>query len=152
MIKTYREVVKKYLKAWLITTVFLGLAMKFGYKGFSHGGVSLTQLYDGLPWFLVLTGGIAGCYVYSTRICDWNEYWEMYDKLIVELKNENKVSIANKLIEARTFVNGLTDGWFEFKEKLDEVIESNRGNLTSTQKNILHNLSSTLKYVLKRRW
>ena len=46
------------------------------------------------------------------EVNNWEEYWIRYDSLVKNLKKENQFELANKLVDAKKRVNGLTDGWF----------------------------------------
>ena len=61
---TLIRIFKQFVKAWLVTSIFIASGMIFGYKGYNLGGVKLDELLAGWQWFLMLTAGMAACYIY----------------------------------------------------------------------------------------
>ena len=59
-----------------------------------------------------------------------SEYWQMYDSLCNDIKSENN-QLAEQLINAKLYVNGLTDGWYDFLNLFKELIFNNAENLSS---------------------
>ncbi|MDA3614342.1 hypothetical protein [Polluticaenibacter yanchengensis] len=41
----------------------------------------------------------------------WQDYWEIFDKLIKLLKTSNDKDLIFDFIQAQQHVNSLTDGW-----------------------------------------
>lgn len=81
----------------------------------------------------------------------WRDYWNIFDELIDLLKKEQKTSIVDGFKEAQKYVNGLTDGWYEYKFAFEETLESNKENMTKEQIDISEFLMRTLNDVLNRR-
>ena len=67
--------------------------------------------------------------MYKRQVNNWEEYWIRYDSLVKNLKKENQFELANKLVDAKKRVNGLTDGWFEFKNEFEVIIKQNKSLL-----------------------
>jgi predicted phosphohydrolase len=84
-------------------------------------------------------------------IQSWEDFWQLYRSLI-QLSLENKQeTIADKLKEAQRYVNGLTDGWHDFKNEFEKVISSNRKMLTREQLELANYLLTTLHESLTNR-
>lgn len=81
----------------------------------------------------------------------WQNYWEIFDELINLLYLENKTSIIEEFNEAHKYVNGLTDGWYEFKFAFEKSLNTNRAHLTVEQNEIADFLLTTLDNSLTNR-
>lgn len=79
----------------------------------------------------------------------WQDYWKIFDDLIEQLAIENKTQIIAEFKDAQKYVNGLTDGWYEFKFSFEKSFQSNRKNMTEEQNRIATFLLTTLNDVLK---
>ena len=76
---------------------------------------------------------------------------DVFDSLISKLKESGQEQIIFELKDAQKHVNGLTDGWFDFKIKMEKTIESRKGSLTTEQFKIATNLIDTLNKSLNSR-
>jgi hypothetical protein len=85
------------------------------------------------------------------QITSWLEYWKIFDALIDLLNSDNKTDIALEFIDAQKYVNGLTDGWYEFKSIFENSLNANRQNLTEEQNHIANFLLTTLNKSLTSR-
>ena len=85
------------------------------------------------------------------QLTDWQDYWKIFDELIEQLTSENKIEIVAEFEEAQKYVNGLTDGWYEFKFALEKSINSNKQNMTEEQYQITEFLLTTLNKSLINR-
>lgn len=74
----------------------------------------------------------------------WQDYWKIFDELIEQLLSENKSKIIAEFKDAQKYVNGLTDGWYEFKFAFEKALNSNRQNMTEEQNQIADFLLTTL--------
>ncbi|WP_104421888.1 hypothetical protein [Neolewinella xylanilytica] len=72
-------------------------------------------------------------------------YWQKFDELIDLLKKDNKHHVVDELKDAQLYVNGLTDGWYNFMEAYDNIIKFRKQELTEHQLNISSVLSKKLK-------
>ncbi len=81
----------------------------------------------------------------------WQDYWKLFDDLIGLLDSDNNKEIAEEFKDAQKFVNGLTDGWYEFKFAFERALQSNRINMTAEQTNIADFLIMTLSKSLRNR-
>ena len=85
------------------------------------------------------------------QLTDWQDYWKIFDDLIEQLTSENKIEIVAEFEDAQKYVNGLTDGWYEFKFALEKSINSNKQNMTEEQYHIAEFLLTTLNKSLINR-
>lgn len=81
----------------------------------------------------------------------WDDYWKTFDLLIDKLKQDNRGQIITELKDAQKYVNGLTDGWCDFKTAFEKTLELNKNKMTSDQIEIANNLIETLNYSLTHR-
>ena len=47
-----------------------------------------------------------------------NDYWIKYQEFCDNLKLKGELEIVERLADAQKYVNGMTDGWYEFLSKL----------------------------------
>lgn len=81
----------------------------------------------------------------------WKDFWKIFDELIALLKLDSQSQIVTDLKDAQIYVNGMTDGWYEFKFAFEKVLSSNKNKMTSKQLAIGDYLISTLdKYLTNR--
>jgi hypothetical protein len=85
------------------------------------------------------------------KINSWSDYWSIFDKLINLLEAENKDNIVLDLKDAKKYLNGLTDGWYEFKIAMEKTMNSNRQLMSAEQIQIAEFLSTTLDKSLSNR-
>ena len=82
-------------------------------------------------------------------IKNWDDYWKIFDDLCVSLTNQGKTEIVEEFKDAQKYVNGFTDGWFDFLDKFKTAFKDNFNNLEFDDKeksNLLINaLSASLK-------
>lgn len=79
------------------------------------------------------------------------DFWEDYDRLYKSLIEFDKKVIAEDLKKVKSYVNGLTDGWFDFMVEFENVIKEHYEDLSADEKNIAENLLSELKKSLDNR-
>jgi hypothetical protein len=84
-------------------------------------------------------------------LSSWQDYWKIFDELIELLKQDKQEDIILELKDAQKYVNGLTDGWFEFKFAFERCLRLNRSKMTSDQTDIADFLIKTLSKSLKNR-
>jgi hypothetical protein len=149
-------------------TLFINLIFLFAYSGLfiynliynSQGGSGLVWLFYliisiGLHWFLNIIG-IIRTVVNSYRqnktgkfnLSSSQDYWDLFNELIELLEADNKTSIVSDFKNAQKYLNGLTDGWYEFKYALEKSLKSNRQLMTEKQINITEFLISSLNQSL----
>ncbi len=85
------------------------------------------------------------------KLTGWQDYWKIFDELIEHLTSDNKPEIITEFKEAQKYVNGLTDGWYEFKFAFEKSLNSNRQHLTAEQNEIADFLLTTLNKSLTNR-
>jgi len=81
------------------------------------------------------------------KIEGWSEYWNYYDTLCKSINDEE---LINELNEAKKYVNGMTDGWYDFLNAFESAI-SNSSGLNSKQQTLSEQLITELKGTLKNR-
>lgn len=81
----------------------------------------------------------------------WCDYWKLFDELVESLKSDEKNLIINEFTNARKYVNGLTDGWYEFKFAFEKTLNLNKQLMTSDQVQRAEFLLSVLNNVLTNR-
>ena len=84
------------------------------------------------------------------EVNNFEEYWKKYDSLVKNLKKEHQFELANKLVDAKKNVNGLTDGWFEFKNEFEVAIKQNKSILNNVNLELALFLIKTIKLSLER--
>ena len=85
------------------------------------------------------------------EISSWDDYWKRFDLLIKKLEREGFGYVVNELMDAQKYVNGLTDGWSEFKVAIENILESYRSKMTVEQIDILTELIEILNKSLTDR-
>ena len=81
----------------------------------------------------------------------WQDYWKIFDELIDLLYLDNKTMIIDEFKDAQKYVNGLTDGWYEFKFAFEKSLKTNKQHLTPEQNEIADFLLTTLNKSLTNR-
>jgi hypothetical protein len=81
----------------------------------------------------------------------WDDYWKTFDLLIDKLTQEGQGQIVNELKDVQRYVNGMTDGWFDFKAGMEKTLELNKAKMTADQVDILNDLIEELIDSLNRR-
>jgi flagellin-specific chaperone FliS len=87
----------------------------------------------------------------NNKIKSWDDYWKIFDLLIDKLKQDDQRQIINELKDAQKLVNGLTDGWYDFKTAMEKTLESNKIKMTTVLIDIANELIQTLNYSLTHR-
>ena len=85
------------------------------------------------------------------KLNDWQDFWKIFDELIDLLSSDNKTIIIDEFKDAQKYVNGMTDGWYEFKFAFEKSLKSNRQHLTAEQNEIAEFLITTLNKSLTNR-
>ncbi|WP_111672078.1 hypothetical protein [Algoriphagus litoralis] len=85
------------------------------------------------------------------KLNDWQDFWKIFDELIDLLSSDNKTIIIDEFKDAQKYVNGMTDGWYEFKFAFEKSLKSNRQHLTAEQNGIAEFLITTLNKSLANR-
>ncbi len=81
----------------------------------------------------------------------WQDYWKIFDELIELLYLDNKVEIIVEFKDAQKYVNGLTDGWYDFQFAFEKTLKTNRHNLTDEQTHIADFLHNEINKSLTKR-
>lgn len=67
------------------------------------------------------------------------EYWNKFDQLIQSLQKDKNFDVVLELKEAQRYVNGMTDGWFEFLNEFNRIMATNRDRLSRQQIDLADN-------------
>lgn len=81
----------------------------------------------------------------------WEEYWKLFDNLCNSLNLDNKQFIVTELKDAQQYVNGLTDGWHEFLDRLEKINTAYNKTFSHEQNNLVKKLIINLKSSLSNR-
>jgi hypothetical protein len=84
-------------------------------------------------------------------LTSWEDYWKIFDQLIDLLEASNQTDIISEFKQAQNYVNGLTDGWHDFKLAFEKSLKANRHNLTEEQIYIADFLLDEVNKSLKNR-
>lgn len=84
-------------------------------------------------------------------LASWQDYWKIFDELISLLNIDDQLEIVSEFKDAQKYVNGLTDGWYEFKFAFEKSLKSNSQNMTNEQNQIADFLLSSLTKSLNNR-
>jgi hypothetical protein len=85
------------------------------------------------------------------KINGWNDFWNIFGELIDLLNTNNQSNVALEFQESKKYVNGLTDGWFDFLMAFKNIVKLNLDNLTEEQMYIANLLITTLNKILTNR-
>ena len=85
------------------------------------------------------------------KIASWDDYWREFDLLVDNLKLNGQGQLVKEFKDAQKYVNGLTDGWFDFKAEMEKTLQLNKTKMTSDQVDIANNLIEKLNDSLTRR-
>ncbi len=85
------------------------------------------------------------------KLTSWQEYWKLFDELIDLLEKSNQTTIISEFKDAQKYVNGLTDGWYEYLYVFEKSLKSNRRNMTKDQTEIADYLIKYIKNSLRNR-
>lgn len=77
------------------------------------------------------------------------DYWEKYDLLCSELEDEGKQNVVRELRKAQSYVNGLTDGWYDFLNTFEKTMRNEK--LEGQTQKLAETLVETLKFRLENR-
>lgn len=85
------------------------------------------------------------------KVHAWKDYWDLYSDLINLLLHNEKDAVAQELEEARKYVNGLTDGWYDFKREFENVVLMYKKELTTQELGLAEYLLITIRQSLVNR-
>lgn len=81
----------------------------------------------------------------------WNQYWDMFDKLCLSLEQRGESDLAQNLRDSQRYVNGLTDGWWDFLERFRALVVLEDKRLLPDEQKLVSTLDSTLHRALTNR-
>ena len=84
------------------------------------------------------------------KLDGWADYWKLFEQLCSSLIKNEKGEIVSKLKDAQKYVNGLSDGWYEFLNHFQMVINNHQSQLNQEERELSDFLLSNLKKSLNR--
>ena len=84
-------------------------------------------------------------------VTSWKDYWNIFDELMELLKADKQEQIISEFINSQRYVNGLTDGWFDFKSEFEKTLSANRNKMSVDQTDIADFLIMTINKSLANR-
>ena len=85
------------------------------------------------------------------KLNGWQDYWTLLDKLISLLNADGKGACVAELQDAKLYVNGFTDGWFDFLKAFDKVISEHNFEMNAEQLELASFLAKFLRETLRIR-
>ena len=80
-----------------------------------------------------------------------SEYWKKYEEFNQSFKETGRFEISDSLENARNYVNGLTDGWYEFLNNLKKTQKYFIKELSKKETQRLNSIIQELEKNLKRK-
>ncbi len=77
-----------------------------------------------------------------------DDFWNSWESVVDELRNSGEVHVARELQESRSYLNGLTDGWFEFLREAELVMIRNSALITPRQYDQLNQILKKVRQSL----
>jgi TRAP-type C4-dicarboxylate transport system substrate-binding protein len=68
------------------------------------------------------------------RISSFEELWTTYNTLQWEMMELKRQAIVDHMENARHYINGLSDGWYDFKKQFDKMEEMWSGQFQGESK------------------
>ena len=81
----------------------------------------------------------------------WEQYWEVFENLCASLEQRGESTIVQGLRDDQRYVNGLTDGWWDFLEQFRSTVKDADKNLLEYERQLVATLDSTLQKALTKR-
>ena len=150
-------------------TIFINLTILFLYSSIfiynlifnSAGGSGLVWLVYlmfviGLHWLFNLIG-LIWIFISTPKpkedknytLNNAQDFWNLFDQLIELLKKDHQTDIISKLKNSQKHVNGMTDGWYEFKIAFEKALIASRPNMTKEQNRLADFLLESLNKSFK---
>lgn len=79
-----------------------------------------------------------------------SEYWELYQMLYFNIEKKNEL-LAQQLRQIQSYINGLTDGWYDFLTSFKKIVSDNFNNIALEDLELADLLIATLETSLKSR-
>ncbi|MCK0136178.1 hypothetical protein [Arenibacter sp. S6351L] len=76
------------------------------------------------------------------------DYWKKFDILCSDLKADGKQTLIDELRKAQSYVNGLTDGWYDFLNAFEKALKTHK--LEGKTQQLAIELIETLKNRLEK--
>lgn len=81
----------------------------------------------------------------------WQQYWEVFDALCASLEQRGKHATVQGLRDSQRYVNGLTDGWWDFLKHFRSTVKVADMELLQHERELIATLDSTLHDALTKR-
>ena len=79
------------------------------------------------------------------------QYWEVFDELCSSLEQRGELAVVKSLRDSQRYVNGLTDGWWDFLEHFRSAVKAVDKDVRQHERELITTLDSTLHDVLTKR-
>lgn len=79
-----------------------------------------------------------------------SEYWQLYQMLYSNIEKKNEL-LAQQLRQIQSYINGLTDGWYDFLTSFKKIVSDNFNNIALEDLELADLLIATLENSLKSR-
>lgn len=83
-------------------------------------------------------------------ITNWQDYWKQFDEMVHSLEDKGHLLLVVDLKEAQSYVNGMTDGWFEFVVRFQQALDRAVTGLPVDDLVVAKDLLDYVKTILKR--
>lgn len=88
--------------------------------------------------------------MHQQPILNWKDYWNQFDSLVQTIRERGHTGLADDLKFAQEYVNGLTDGWFEFVSRFQQAMDLHSVSLKDEELMKAKELLQYVKTILKR--
>lgn len=78
-------------------------------------------------------------------------YWDTFDKYCASLTKKNQLEVVAKLKDAKKYVNGLTDGWYEYLIRVKQLRSDYENQLEKEENKELDYLIKSIDKMLRNR-
>ncbi|MBC5773883.1 hypothetical protein H8S95_07395 [Pontibacter sp. KCTC 32443] len=78
-------------------------------------------------------------------------YWDTFQEFIKKLETQKHFELVEELEDAQKYVNGLTDGWYEFLNKLKVIYDQSSHVLAKDDSDKLKYLVESIDSMLNNR-
>ncbi len=89
--------------------------------------------------------------MHNWKLDSWIDYWKLFDELCLTLEKNGKGHIVHDLKDGQKYVNGLTDGWYEFLNSFKNVVKENQEMFNIKEQELADFLIKSLEKLHRRR-
>lgn len=83
-------------------------------------------------------------------IRDWDDFWRIYEEMLSILKEERHSDTVTDFKDAKYYVNGMTDGWYDFKGAFEDALNKHIGKMGEKEQGIAIFIRDTLREAFKQ--